>query len=64
MPTENETKKLFDEQKDKEEIIEVNEAGNVYPPGEAPRNTTQKTIIFRDSKGEYSRGGRNARNTS
>lgn len=64
MPTENETKKIFEEQKEKEEIIEVNEEGNIYAPGKAPRNTAEKTVIFRDSKGEYSRGGRNARNTS
>ncbi|MBK8945345.1 MAG: hypothetical protein IPM32_08760 [Ignavibacteriae bacterium] len=64
MPTENETKKIFEEQKEKEEIIEVNDKGNIYAPGEAPRSTTEKTVIFRDNKGEYKRGGRNARNTS
>lgn len=41
------------ENQDDEEIVEIDEAGRIYKPNEAPRNTEKKPIILRDPKGEY-----------
>ncbi len=52
----NETDEAFDDQEDYEEIVEIDEDGNVYKPGSAPRSFgSRKPTILRDPKGEYGR---------
>ena len=36
-----------------EEVVEIDEDGNIYKPGEAPRSPDKKPIILRDPEGEY-----------
>lgn len=50
------TDEAFQDQEDYEEIIEIDEFGNVYRPGEAPRSPGRKPTVLRDPEGEYSRG--------
>jgi len=49
------TDQAFEDQEDYEEIVEIDENGNVYRPGEAPRTADRKPTILRDPKGEYLR---------
>jgi hypothetical protein len=49
----NRTDEAFEDQDDYEEIVEIDEEGNVYKPGDAPRTTRKKTTILRDPEGEY-----------
>jgi hypothetical protein len=41
------------ENEEYEELVEIDEYGRIYKPGEAPRDTTRKPTILRDPKGEY-----------
>lgn len=41
------------EDQEYEEIVEIDENGNVYKPGEAPRSPGKKPTILRDPEGEY-----------
>ena len=43
----------FDDQSDYEELVEIDEDGNIYKPGEAPRSAGRKPTILRDPEGEY-----------
>ncbi len=43
----------FKDQENNEEIVEIDENGNVYKPGEAPRKEGKKPTILRDPHGEY-----------
>ncbi len=52
-PNPSRTDRAFRDQADLEEIVEIDEHGNVYRPGEAPRNDTHKPTILRDPKGEF-----------
>jgi len=52
-PDPNRTDEAFEEQGDYEEIVEIDEQGNVYKVGEAPRSSYRKPTILRDPKGEY-----------
>lgn len=48
------TEKAFDDQGQYEEVVEIDEHGNVYRPGEAPRSDSgRKPTILRDPEGEY-----------
>lgn len=47
------TDEIFDDQEDYEEIVEIDEYGNVYKPGKAPRLLGKKPTILRDPEGEY-----------
>lgn len=47
------TDQAFEDQEDYEEIVEIDEHGNVYKPGEAPRSLGRKPTILRDPEGEY-----------
>lgn len=47
------TDEIFDDQEDYEEIVEIDEEGNVYKPGKAPRSFAKKPTILRDPEGEY-----------
>ena len=47
------TDDAFEDQEDYEEIVEIDEDGNVYKPGEAPRSYDKKPTILRDPEGEY-----------
>ena len=53
MPDPYRTDEAFEEQGDYEEIVEIDENGNVHKVGEAPRSTFRKPTILRDPKGEY-----------
>ena len=50
------TEEIFDDQEDLEEIVEIDEDGNVYKPGRAPRSSRRKPSILRDPEGEYFQG--------
>ena len=39
--------------KKEEEVVEIDEDGNIYKPGEAPRSPSSKPTILRDPEGEY-----------
>jgi hypothetical protein len=41
------------ENEDYEELVEIDQYGNVYLPNDAPRNTVKKPTLLRDPKGEY-----------
>jgi hypothetical protein len=43
------TEKAFDDQEQYEEVVEIDEHGNVYRPGEAPRSGSARkpTILIR-----------------
>lgn len=43
----------FEDQEDYEEIVEIDEDGNVYKPGEAPRDYGRKPTVLRDPHGEF-----------
>ncbi len=43
----------FNDQSDSEELVEIDEDGNIYKPGEAPRSPGRKPTILRDPEGEY-----------
>ena len=48
------TEKAFDDQEEYEEVVEIDEHGNVYRPGGAPRSGSgRKPTILRDPEGEY-----------
>jgi hypothetical protein len=47
------TEEIFDEQEDYDEIVEIDEDGNVYSKNEAPRSRGKKPSILRDPEGEY-----------
>ena len=50
----NKTQKIFDDQEEYEEIVEIDENGNVYRPREAPSPPAgRKKTILRDPEGEY-----------
>jgi len=49
------TKEVFDDQGEYEEIVEIDENGNVYKPHQAPRQLGKKPTILRDPEGEYQR---------
>jgi len=48
-----ETNEIFDDQEEYEEIVEIDEEGNVYKPNRAPRSSEKKPTILRDPEGEY-----------
>jgi hypothetical protein len=37
-----------------EEVVEIDEQGRIYKPGDAPRTPFRKPSILRDPHGEYS----------
>ncbi|NVL89543.1 MAG: hypothetical protein HWN69_00915 [Desulfobacterales bacterium] len=45
--------KALDDQEDFDEIVEIDEDGNIYKPGRAPRRYGKKPTILRDPEGEY-----------
>ncbi len=52
-PDPRRTDDAFREQEDYEEVVEIDENGNVYKPHEAPRRVGKKPTILRDPQGEY-----------
>ena len=54
-PDPDQTDEAFEDQEDYEEIVEIDEHGNVYKPGQAPRGSGRKPSILRDPEGEYKR---------
>jgi len=52
-PDRRRTDEAFDDQEDHEELVEIDEDGNVHKPGEAPRRGGRTPTILRDPKGEY-----------
>ncbi len=52
-PNQDHTDEAFNDQEENDEIVEIDENGNIYKPGEAPRSTGKKPTILRDPKGEY-----------
>lgn len=54
----DETDEAFDDQEDYEEVVEIDEYGRVYKPGDAPRGQSRKPTILRDPRGEYAVGRR------
>ena len=46
----------LDDQEDFDEIVEIDEDGNIYKPGQAPRPYGKKPTILRDPEGEYCTG--------
>ncbi len=36
-----------------EELVEIDEEGNIHKPGQAPRSFGRKPTILRDPQGEY-----------
>lgn len=40
-------------QDEEEELVEIDEEGNIYKPGQAPRAAGKKPTILRDPQGEY-----------
>ena len=52
-PTQQHPDYVFDEQEDYEVLVEIDEEGNVYRFGEAPRKDDRKPTILRDPEGEY-----------
>lgn len=41
------------EDEDYEELIEIDEFGRIFRPGDAPRSVDKKPTILRDPRGEY-----------
>ena len=41
------------EREEDEGIVEIDENGNIYKPGKAPRSRKEKPVILRDPEGEY-----------
>jgi len=52
-PDPNQTDEAFEDQENDEEIVEIDENGNVFKAGTAPRSAWKKPTILRDPKGEY-----------
>ncbi len=52
-PNTRQAEEAFDNQSDYEELVEIDEDGNIYKPGEAPRSPGKKPTILRDPEGEY-----------
>ncbi len=46
----------LNDQEDFDEIVEIDENGNIFKPGQAPRRNGKKTTILRDPEGEYCTG--------
>jgi len=53
MGTKSDTQEIFDNEEAKEEMIEIGPDGNVYKPGDAPRDSEKKPTALRDPHGEY-----------
>ena len=53
VPDTRQAEEAFDDQNDYEELVEIDEDGNIYKPGNAPRSMGRKTTILRDPEGEY-----------
>jgi hypothetical protein len=53
VPDPQKTDEAFENQEDYEEIVEIDEYGRVYKPGEAPRQVGKKPTVLRDPEGEY-----------
>ena len=53
VPDPDKADQAFEDQEDFEEIVEIDESGNVYRPGEAPRSSGRKPTILRDPEGEF-----------
>ena len=51
-------KQAFEAQEEYEEIVEIDERGRVFKPGEAPRSKRIKPTILRDPEGEYAYSGK------
>ena len=54
-PTGSHADEAFEDQEDFDEVVEIDEHGNIYKPGQAPRDYGRKPTILRDPKGEYVR---------
>jgi hypothetical protein len=52
-PDPNRTDEAFENQEEYEEIVEIDEHGNVYKPREAPTASGKKKTVLRDPEGEY-----------
>ena len=52
-PNPRQAEEAFDDQSDYEELVEIDEDGNIYKPGKAPRSLGRKPTILRDPEGEY-----------
>ncbi len=52
-PNPRQAEEAFDDQSDYEELVEIDEDGNIYKPGETPRILGRKPTILRDPEGEY-----------
>lgn len=52
-PDPDDADEAFEDQEDFEALVEIDEEGNVYKPGEGPRRLGKKTTILRDPEGEY-----------
>jgi hypothetical protein len=49
----NNPEEIFEDQEDFDEIVEIDEKGNVYSKNKAPRSYNKKPSILRDPEGEY-----------
>jgi len=47
------TNEIFHNQEHDEEVVEIDDQGNVYKFGKAPRSSAKKPSILRDPEGEY-----------
>ena len=47
------TDEAFEDQEYEDEVVEIDEDGNVYKKGRAPRSFGKKPTILRDPEGEY-----------
>lgn len=47
------TGEIFGDQDDHDELVEIDQDGNVYKPGTAVNVYNKKTSILRDPEGEY-----------
>ena len=52
-PNPRQAEEAFDDQSDYEELVEIDEDGNIHKPGEALRSPGRKPTILRDPEGEY-----------
>lgn len=50
---ENEADEALRDQGITEELVEIDEDGNIYKPNKAPRSIGRKPTILRDPQGEY-----------
>lgn len=53
VPDNRQAEEAFKDQSDYEELVEIDEDGNIYKPGNAPRSQGRKPTILRDPEGEY-----------